>query len=86
MAENVGDQWATSASYVTPATDSADSAAHVHCGGSTQLEVYSSAATLTVSHRDRPSITTQPTSATCDDGAAASFSVTATSRRRLAYQ
>jgi hypothetical protein len=79
---------ATSASYVTPATTSADNAAQFTVVVSnTTGSVTSSAATLTVSATaTAPSITTQPAGATVTAGQTASFSVTATGTAPLSYQ
>ena len=76
---------ATSATYTTPATTSADNGAtfSVTVTHSTQ-SVASSPATLTVN--GPPSITTQPANQTVSVGQTATFSVTATGTAPLSYQ
>src|SRR5579862_1928939 len=76
---------ATSATYTTPATTSADNGAMfgVTVTHSTQ-SVASSLATLTVN--GPPSITSQPANQTVNVGQTATFSVTATGTAPLSYQ
>jgi hypothetical protein len=76
---------ATSASYTTPATVSADNGAQFTVVVSNSAgSATSSAATLTVSAP--PSITSQPANRTVVAGQTASFSVTATGTGPLSYQ
>ena len=78
---------ATSASYTTPATTSADnSAKFVVVVSNTAGSVTSNAATLTVnSAATAPSITTQPASQTVTVGQTATFTVVATGTAPLSY-
>src|SRR5437762_338767 len=78
---------ATSASYTTPATTSADnSAKFVVVVSNTAGSVTSNAATLTVnSAATAPSITTQPASQTVSVGQTATFTVVATGTAPLSY-
>src|SRR5712671_959856 len=79
---------ATSASYTTPATTTADSGATFRVVVSnTAGTVTSAAATLTVNAAVvAPSITAQPVSQTVTAGQTASFAVTATGTGPLSYQ
>ena len=78
---------ATSASYTTPATTSADNGAKfVVVVSNTAGSVTSNAATLTVnSAATAPSITTQPASQTVTVGQTATFTVVATGTAPLSY-
>jgi hypothetical protein len=80
---------ATSASYTTPATTSADSGASfdVVVSNGISPNATSSAATLTVSSAPvAPTITTQPQNATVTVGQTATFTVVATGTAPLSYQ
>jgi hypothetical protein len=79
---------ATSSSYITPATTSADNGARFTVVVSNAAgSATSSAATLTVSSASvAPSITSQPASQTVTAGQTASFSVAATGTAPLSYQ
>ena len=79
---------ATSASYTTPATTSADSGASFAVVVSNSAgTATSTAATLTVTQSSQaPSITTQPASQSVTLGATATFSVTAAGTAPLSYQ
>src|SRR5205814_2164627 len=79
---------ATSASYTTPATTTADSgAAFVVVVSNTAGTATSNAATLTVNPAPvAPAITTQPAYQTVTAGQAATFTVTATGTAPLSYQ
>ena len=78
---------ATSSSYTTPATNSADNGAQYSVSVSNSLStVTSNTATLTVSDTAMaPAITTQPADQSVTEGQTATFSVTATGSR-LTYQ
>src|SRR6266852_746765 len=79
---------ATSSSYTTPATTSADNGAlFTALVSNTAGSVTSSAATLTVSAAPvAPSITTEPASQTVTAGQTATFTVVATGTAPLSYQ
>jgi hypothetical protein len=79
---------ATSASYTTPATVSADNGAQfsVTIADSTGSTVSNSAALTVTAAAVAPSITTQPVSQTVTAGQTATFSTTATGTATLAYQ
>src|SRR5215469_6664129 len=79
---------ATSASYTTPATTSADNGTNFRVIVTNPVSnVTSSAATLTVNAAGGgPSITTQPANQTVSFGQTAMFSVTATGTAPLSYQ
>ena len=76
---------ATSSTYTTPATSSADNGAVYTVTVSNSVgNVTSSNATLTVNYV--PSISTQPASQTVNEGQTASFSVVASGSGTLTYQ
>ena len=79
---------ATSSTYTTPATSSADNAAvfTVVVSNSAGTTVTSSNATLTVTAPVPPAITVQPAALTITAGQTATFSVTATGTGTLSYQ
>jgi hypothetical protein len=79
---------ATSASYTTPATTTADNASKFDVVVSNSVSSVTSAqATLTVSAAPvAPSITTQPANQTVTSGQTATFSVVATGTAPLSYQ
>src|SRR5437588_277332 len=79
---------ATSASYITPATTSADSSEQfVVVVSNSAGSMTSSAATLTVNAAAAaPSITTQPVNQTVTAGQTATFTVVATGTAPLSYQ
>src|SRR5215813_4897342 len=79
---------ATSASYTTPATTSADNGAQfVVVVSNSAGSVTSNAATLTVTASAvSPSITTQPANQTVTAGQTATFTVVATGTSPLSYQ
>src|SRR5438874_1102722 len=79
---------ATSASYTTPATASADNGAQLHVVASDAVgNVTSNAATLTVNAAAvAPSITTQPANQTVTDALPISFKVVAAGTAPLSYQ
>ena len=79
---------ASSSSYTTPATSSADNGAKYSVSVSnTEGQVPSSAATLTVSDTAvAPTISTHPAASSVTEGQTASFSVTATGTAPLIYQ
>ena len=80
---------ATSASYTTPATTSADNGAlYSVVVTNAKGSVTSANATLTVKSSDAtlPVITSQPASVTVNAGSPATFSVTATSSSAMSYQ
>ena len=79
---------ATSSTYTTPVTSSADNAAvfTVVVSNSAGTTVTSSNATLTVTAPVPPAITVQPAALTITAGQTATFSVTATGTGTLSYQ
>ena len=79
---------ASSSSYTTPATSSADNGTKYSVSVSnTEGQVPSSAATLTVSDTAvAPTISTHPAASSVTEGQTASFSVTATGTAPLIYQ
>ena len=79
---------ATSSTYTTPVTSSADNAAvfTVVVSNSAGTTVTSSNATLTVTAAVPPAITVQPAALTITAGQTATFSVTATGTGTLSYQ
>jgi len=78
---------ATSSTYTTPATTSADNGTSFRVIVTNSVSsVTSSAATLTVTANSGPSITSQPANQTVNVGQTATFSVTATGTAPLSYQ
>jgi hypothetical protein len=78
---------ATSASFTTPATTSADNGTSFRVIVTNPISsVTSNAATLTVNAGGGPSITTQPANQTVSVGQTATFSVTASGAAPLSYQ
>src|SRR5579862_6151902 len=78
---------ATSSTYTTPATTSADNGTSFRVIVTNSVSsVTSSAATLTVTANSGPSITTQPANQAVSVGQTATFSVTATGAAPLSYQ
>jgi Immunoglobulin I-set domain/PQQ enzyme repeat len=78
---------ATTASYTTPVTTSADNGSQFTVVVSNSAgSVTATAATLTVNSPVKPSITTQPSNKTVTAGATATFSVVAAGTAPLTYQ